>query len=309
MLDIINFNKYYNNGFSLHDISLQINTGDFMVMFGKDDAGKTALLYHILSLHHTIGLAGVRSIVLARGEDAAETEESGIFFEGKPIGRLSTDERKMIRFVPDTVCMENITAKAYFRMLSKTYEYYDEEDVRDMCEYFGVDINEKLTDMTYNDNKLAMIIGAMVTVPKLLILDEPMNFLTQDSSVKLLQFLQFLSEKGIAVLLTCAESQEARGYGKQYVYLKDGTVADSGTMKEVYGAQKAVSVSGDRATMLRKLLGDPIAKANGRLTYLYDRRKQTYKLTEIVGIMGDADVEVENLTLEEMLEEDYTRWM
>jgi len=318
MLDIINFSKKYNTGFELTDISLHINTGDFVVMFGEDDAGKTALLYHILGLHHTSLITQVANAVSNLTKSSPDSEddevESGesdgrILFEGKPIQSLAQEEQKRIRYVPDTVCMEELTAKAYFKMLSRNYKHYDEEDIQDMCEYFDIDINTKLTEMTYNDNKLTMIIGAMVTMPKLLILDEPMNFLTQDSTIKLLSFLQFLSSKGIAVLLTCTESQEARGYGDKYVYLRDGAVMDSGAMQDVYGVQKAVSVSGGRAQVLRKILGAPIAEVEGRLTYLYDKRKQDYKLTELVGILGDADVEVENLTLEEMLDEDYTRWM
>lgn len=297
MLDIINFSRQYNTGFRLNDISMHINTGDFVVMFGDDDAGKTALLYHVVGLHHTSMITQVSKA------------DSKILFEGKPIEKLTHEEQKQIRYVPDTVCMENITAKAYFKMLSRSYQHYDEEDVRDLCEYFEVDLNQKFIDMTYNENKLAMIIGAMVTVPKLLILDEPMNFLTQESSVKLLEFLKFLTQKGIAVLITCSEAKEVKDYCNRYIYMQEGSIVSSGAMKDMYGAQKAVSIRGGDLQMIEGLLGAPIGQANGRVTYLYDRAKQTRSLSEIVALIGNVDIEIENLTLEENLDKDYTRWM
>lgn len=271
------------------NISFSMDSGDFLLLFGPDDAGKTELIYQILGLRH-----------FRQGE---------ILFEGISVKKLHADARKVIRFVPDSVCMEEITASDYFAMLAKTYDTYEQEDVLDMCEYFGVDMDVKLTDMTYNENKLAMIIGAMVTAPKLLILDEPMNFLTQESAMKLLGFLKFLSSRGMAILLTASEAKEVKDYCNRYIYFKDDAVAHSGDMKDFYGTQKAITVAGGEHSLIQNMLGAPIVQTKQRATYLYDKAMQSRKISEIVGLMGNADIEVENLTLEEMLDKDYTRWM
>jgi len=271
------------------NISFSVDSGDFFLLFGPDDAGKTELLYQILGLRH-----------FRQGE---------ILFEGISVKKLQTDMRRAIRFVPDSVCMEHITARDYFAMLAKTYEEYEQEDVLDMCEYFGVDMDVKLTDMTYNENKLTMLIGAMVTAPKLLILDEPMNFLTQESTMKLLGFLKFLSSRGMAILITASEAKEVKDYCNRYIYFKDDAVAHSGDMKDFYGTQKAITVVGGEHSLIKNMLGTPIVQTKHRATYLYDKAMQSRTISEIVGLMGNADIEVENLTLEEMLDKDYTRWM
>jgi len=289
MLEIKNLSKTYSSGFELNNISLEINKGDFLVMFGPDDAGKTAILYQILGLHQ-----------FSRGF---------ILYKEKDIRQLTKEERLKIRFVPDSVCMEEITAREYFAMLSKEYEEYDEEDVLDLCELFEIELDTRLTDMTYNENKLTMIVGALVSVPELLILDEPMNFLTKESSVLLLRILQFLNRRGITILMTCTQVSEVQDYATQYIYLKDGTVSYHGLVKDIYGTQKAVSLSGKDAVSGQRVFGAPIAKSNGRLTYLYDKKRQRRRLTELIGILPNVDVEVENLTLEEILDKDYTRWM
>lgn len=271
------------------NISFSMDSGDFLLLFGPDDAGKTELIYQILGLRH-----------FRQGE---------ILFEGISVKKLHADARKVIRFVPDSVCMEEITASDYFAMLAKTYEEYEQEDVLDMCEYFGVDMDVKLTDMTYNENKLTMLIGAMVTAPKLLILDEPMNFLTQESTMKLLGFLKFLSSRGMAILITASEAKEVKDYCNRYIYFKDDAVAHSGDMKDFYGTQKAITVVGGEHSLIKNMLGAPIVQTKHRATYLYDKAMQSRTISEIVGLMGNADIEVENLTLEEMLDKNYTRWM
>ena len=279
MLEIKNLNKTYSSGFSLNNISFRVEKGDFLLLFGEDNAGKTALLYQILGLHH--------------------------FRDGE----ILFDEQKNIRFVPDSICMESVTAREYFATLSKLYPEYQEEDVVDMCEYFGIDSDMMLTEMTYNENKLVMIIGAMVTMPKLLILDEPLNFLTAESGKKLLDFLKFLSSRGVAILLTSEESKEIWGYCNRYIRIQEGTIVSQGNIADYLGVQKAVTINVAEAFRAQSLLGNPVAKTNQKVTFLYDKKKQTKSLADILNLLKVSDIEIENLTLEEMLDKDYARWM
>ena len=279
MLEIKNLNKTYSSGFSLNNISFRVEKGDFLLLFGEDNAGKTALLYQILGLHH--------------------------FRDGE----ILFDEQKNIRFVPDSICMEAVTAREYFATLSKLYPEYQEEDVVDMCEYFGIDSDMMLTDMTYNENKLVMIIGAMVTMPKLLILDEPLNFLTAESGKKLLGFLKFLSSRGVAILLTSEESKEIWGYCNRYIRIQEGTIVSQGNIADYLGVQRAVTINVAEASRAQSLLGNPVAKTNQNVTFLYDKKKQTKSLADILNLLKVSDIEIENLTLEEMLDKDYARWM
>lgn len=279
MLEIRNLNKTYSSGFSLNNISFRVEKGDFLLLFGEDNAGKTSLLYQILGLHH--------------------------FRDGE----ILFDEQKNIRFVPDSICMEQVTAREYFATLSKLYPEYQEEDVVDMCEYFGIDSDMMLTDMTYNENKLVMIIGAIVTMPKLLILDEPLNFLTAESGKKLLGFLKFLSSRGVAILLTSEESKEIWGYCNRYIRIQEGTIVSQGNIADYLGVQRAVTIDVAEASRAQSLLGNPVAKTNQNVTFLYDKKKQTKSLADILNLLKVSDIEIENLTLEEMLDKDYARWM
>lgn len=255
------------------NIFFSIDEGNILLLFGADDAGKTNWLYQILGHRHF------------RNRD--------ILFEGKSVRKLDRKSKKKIRFVPDNVCMENITARDYFFMLAKRYPEYSGEDVQELCEYFDVDINCRLTDMTYNENKLAMIIGAIATSPKLLILDEPLNFMTEVSGRKLLEYLNRLSKKGMAILITSDTSLQISAYCSHYIYLKEGGSAQYGEIKDVLALKKAVTIT----------------KNGCRKTEIYDKDVLTKMLPEIVKDLEGADIEIVSLTLEEIIEEDYTRWM
>lgn len=289
MLEIRKLNKKYSSGFAITDISLHINKGDFVLLLGEDDAGKTSLIYQVMGLHH-----------FYKGQ---------ILFEGKPIQKLSSKVKRQIRFVPDSICMEYVTARSYFATLKKVYPNYEEEDVVDMCDYFGVNIDELLTEMTYNENKLVTIIGAIVTMPKLLILDEPLNFLTHESGRKLLTFLKYLSYRGVSILITADESKEIFPYCNRYVYMREGSLISEGTASDYFGVYKAITVNNTEAAKVQEMLGDPIGNRNNKITFLYNKKKQTKSLMDILELLKVSDIEIENLTLEEILEQNYTRWM
>lgn len=289
MLDIRKLSKKYKNGFALKDISLHLNPGDFTLLFGPDDAGKTTLIYHVLGMHH-----------FRAGE---------ILFQGRSLLRLTEAERKELRFVPDSVCTEPITVKAYFETVALMFPEYDAEDAEDLCQYFGLDMDARLTEMTYSENKLAMIVGAMVTSPKLLILDEPMNFLDAKSTAKLFGFLKFLASRGMAILVTSDSAAEIQDYCSHYLYMQDGKITHRGLMKDVLHFQKAVTIQGGSESMAQRLLGTPIAKSEKRVTYLFDKKKQERPLAEVLGMVSPEDFQVEDLVLEEVLNQDYTRWI
>lgn len=289
MLDVRGFRKKYRDGFAFKDISFHIDLGDFTVLFGADDEGKTTLLYHILGLQH-----------LKDGE---------ILFNGRSLLRLTEAERRSIRFVPDSICQESITVKEYLHSLAEIYENYDEKAAVDMCAYFEINMNSKLSEMTYAENKLAMIVGAIVTTPMLLILDEPMNFLDDTRGAKLLFFLKFLASKGLTILITCESAEEVKDYCSHYLYLQNGQIGHCGLIKDVYGSKKAITVRGGNTSLAQALLGEPIAKREDCVTYLFDCKEKNCSLTEVLSVIATDDFQVENLSIEEILNEDYTRWM
>ena len=103
MLEYININGYYNN-ISLKDISFHVQEGDFFVIFGPDDSGKTELIELFLGI-----------CVPSNGK---------ILYRGEELSLFSSQKRKNIRFVPDDILLmdSKITAQKYLEQIMKAYK-------------------------------------------------------------------------------------------------------------------------------------------------------------------------------------------
>lgn len=287
MLEVKHLCRKYGLDFVLDNISFQIEPGDFFVLFGPDDAGKSEVVYNIMDLHK-----------LHQGE---------ILFEEKDIRKLSSKERREIRFVPDDIVMEEkLSAEQYMKMQLKSAGKVDVSWMEELCEKFEVDLKERLAEMTYESNKMTAVIGALITEPQLLILDEPDNFLTEETFEKLLCELKKYCNGGHAVILVQEKFCRSQGYCNKYLYLKEGKMLEVATMEKRKESIKAVTVKDGDENALQTLLGNPVAKMVGTRTYLF--KKQMGNLAEILLQSQVNDFQVETLTMEEKIEEDYSRW-
>lgn len=289
MLEIIDLEKDYGGGFSLSNICMEIENGEWAVLFGEDDAGKTALLYNILQLHHF--------------------KTGQILYQDKPVQKLDVKTKRTMRFVPDDIYLEAISAEEYFEGLLNANKIRSRKEMETLCESFSIDMKEKFPDMTYEGNKLATIVGALITKPEFLILDEPFNFLTEKGKQKLLEVLKEKNKKGLTILLTNECYSDVQGYCNKFFYMKNGSITASGTIHSLLGNAKAVTVMDGDKEILRQKLGEPIAEKIGKTSYLYINKEDSMLLADILTQAGVTDFEVENLTLEEILDDDYSRWL
>ena len=197
--------SYAQGDIQLNNINLEVTSGDFYIICGPDDAGKTEILNAIMGIN-----------IPATGQ---------ITYKEDNVKRLSLAKRRTIRFVPDEILMEkNVTGAKYLGDILKRYGAKDDIGVEQLLQYFGVNADELLMEMTFEDNKMVYILGALMTAPELLILDEPSNFLTEVTMSKLLKLLQKLNACGMTILMATESYEQAEEYCSKYMYLKDGEV-------------------------------------------------------------------------------------
>ncbi len=288
MLNVQDLYREYSNGIVLDHISFEIDEGDFFVLFGPDESGKTELLYNIMGLHH---------------------HKSGtIEYEDAPIRHLNRELRQSIRMVPDDIIIsDNLTGEEYLRDILTQYKT-DDDMLYQLSDYFELELRERVTDMTYENNKLLAITGALITYPHLLILDEPANFLTTEGYNKLLALLKKLNEHGMTVLMALEKYSDADGLCNRFLYIKDGSTKFRCKINKPVDFYKAVTVYKGDSDALKKYLGEPIARNKKSTTYLYMEEKGNLYEIFYKSKVGNNDFLIESLTLEEMLDQDYERW-
>lgn len=269
---------------SVEGVSLLVEEGDFLGIFGPDDGGKTELLLFVM------GLAP------ASGE---------VLYQGDPIIRKGVGA---IRYVPDSVLMEQgLTALKYLKQTSKAYKIQDPAKAEELAAYFEVDLSERLVDMTYEGNKLVTIIAALLTEPDLLILDEPFNFLTKEASEKLMELLSKKNQEGMTILITAEKYQLLKGYVNKYLYLKEGKVVAQGSVDAALENMRAIRLLWEKTPLeyreaVEEVLGEPACEKAQETIYLC--KTMEGKLARLVSQCGvhEDDILIERVELEEVLE-------
>lgn len=286
IIEIADLTYYYNKVAVLQSINLTMKENDFFVLFGEDDAGKTTLLN------------------LLMGFDNRYLGKAEIF--GVRADHFDKQQRQQVRFIPDDIIWEpGITADDYFAFWGSSKEY----NIRlseELCIKYEINRKERLLDMTYQNNKLVQIIAAVCMVPKLLILDEPLNYLDMDTYRNLLEDLKKLNRKGMTILAAAERYADIGNYCNKYAYMKEGQIICHGEIPVPDFRWKVVSVYGGNQEYLKAYMEQFLFERNDRYYYLYCKDMEL--LPQYLKGCDCLDCIVEEMTFEEEINHDFSRW-
>jgi len=287
MVRLENISNQYEGREILKDVTLSMGYGDFLVLFGADDAGKTTLLHILLGFN---------------------TSYSGkVLLMGKRPNQLSAVQMGRVRFVPDDLIMEpGLTGADYLLYAKKAAQDYDIDLQWELCEEFALPFREELSAVTWQQNKLVQVIAAVCARPKLLILDEPGNFLEGSVYRALLGHLEQWNKEGMGILLAAEHYEDAGGYGSRYAYLKEGKLAADKKVMPQDMRGKIVTVAGGDAELIGKYLKKCLRQDREKSIYYYKGNMRS--LSAVLYMAECRDWTVEELSLREELEQDFGRW-
>ena len=220
MLEITNLNLFYGASQALKDVSLVAEKGAVTCVLGRNGVGKTSLLN---------ALAGRQAIA---GGD--------ILWEGRSIANLAPHERARagIAYVPQgreifsqLTVLE--TLKTGFNCLPRAERFIDNE-IYFLFPVLKEMLNRRGGDLSGGQQQQLAIARALVTNPRLLLLDEPTEGI-QPSIIKDIQrVIESLRKRGdMAVVLVEQYFEFARDLADSYVVMDRGSVALSGRGDEM----------------------------------------------------------------------------
>ena len=219
MLNVENLNFRYSK-FSrpvLNGASLELKPGEVGILLGKNGSGKTTLFKNILGLH--------------------KPGSGRILFEGENLLKMSRKERaRRIAYVPQDIQFGALTV--FDSILLGRISYFGvksgEEDIRA--------VEKILKDMHLEDYAMRMvnelsggerqkiaIARAMAQEPKLMVFDEPTGNLDIANERLIMEEARKLAkEKGIAILSSLHDLNQALTFGDKFFFLKNGVVKYAG---------------------------------------------------------------------------------
>lgn len=215
--------------FQLHDISLQINEGEYFVLLGPTGAGKSVLLECI---------AGI------------DTPDSGLIsINGREVTRCYPEERN-VGYVPqDYALFPNMTVQqnlGYGLKARKRADSEIREKVTAMMEQLGIlHLRNRLPLNLSGGEKQRVALGrALITRPGILLLDEPLSALDEDLRSRLAAELRKIQRNlNRAFLHVCHSFEEASFVADRIAIMRQGVIEQVGTIQEILTSPSSLFIA------------------------------------------------------------------
>ena len=219
MLKVSNIETWYDLIRALHGISFEVKQGDIVALLGSNGAGKTTTLKTIMRLLYDL--------------KEEQPEKGTIEFMGQRIDRKDTDQivRMGISYVPEgrevfpeLTVMENILMGAYTRRDRQGIR----EDIENVFSHFPILRQRKEQDAGYmsgGEQQMLAIGRALMSRPKLLMLDEPSLGLSPLLTKEIFNIIQDINRKdGVTILLVEQNVNMALKYANYAFLMENGRI-------------------------------------------------------------------------------------
>ncbi len=225
MIRLENVSKTYHRGIrALNNISLTIDSGEFVYVIGTTGSGKSTfikLLYREIKAS-----SGLVEVV---GLDVSKIPNRKVPYFRRNIGIVFQD----FRLLPNKTIFENV---AYALEVIDTPRNEIRKKVRETLDLVGLSekINAFPNELSGGQQQRVAIARAIVNHPKLLIADEPTGNLDPDTSVEIIQLLEKINETGTTVLVVTHDREIVQSNKKRTIVIDNGYI-DSDTTTGGYG--------------------------------------------------------------------------
>lgn len=218
LIHIEHIMKIYNPGenevHALDDVSLDIQTGEFVAIIGQSGSGKSTLMNMLGCL---------------------DTPTSGTYIlSGKDVSHLSDNELSDIRnqqigfifqgfnLIPNLTALENVELPLIYRgMPAKERHDCSLEALRIVGLEHRVD--HKPSEMSGGQQQRVAIARAIAAKPPVILADEPTGNLDSSSTKEIMKILHDLHDTGRTVILITHDDQIAAN-AKRVVRIMDGKI-------------------------------------------------------------------------------------
>ena len=220
MLKVENINVYYGNIHAVKDITFNVNEGEIVTLIGANGAGKTTTMHTISGL-----LRSRTGSIKFMDKDISNVPAHKIVY----MGLAQVPER---RHIFQQMTVEENLAMGAFSVDSSTIP----ESLEIVFSHFPrLKERRKQIGGTLSGGEQQMLAmgRAIMSRPKLLLLDEPSMGLAPILVDEVFQIIKKMHEEGTTILLVEQNAQKALAIADRAYVLESGRIKFSGTGKEL----------------------------------------------------------------------------
>jgi ribose transport system ATP-binding protein len=140
-----------------------------------------------------------------------------------------------LNLAPDLSVMENITLGDEPKVLG--WRRISEQKARatealQQLEHEQLPLDLPVSQLSIAEQQVVEIARALISKPKVLIMDEPTSSLTQVDVQNLFRVIKLLKESGVSVVYISHFLEECQSISDRYTVLRDGESVGAGDMKQ-----------------------------------------------------------------------------
>jgi simple sugar transport system ATP-binding protein len=287
ILSVRNVSKSFGTVQANSDISFDLEEGEILVLLGENGAGKTTLLNIIYGYY--------------------KPDKGKIFVKGRELTLNSTKDaikngiskvHQLIELVPTLTAFENIVIGMEPLLSLNPLNKYKEKIIAIAKELgYNFPLNARVEDLPVGDRQKAQIVKALLTEPRILLLDEPTTQLTPLEVKELFDLVKKLSKKGYSIIFTTHRLEEVE-IADRIIVLRNGKVVLEKSRGEYTEEELVKAIIGEEGclkdrdlTQIKYQVKKPLLELKNVSLFQNDRillEKITFTLHsgEILGIAG-----------------------
>ena len=197
----------------LKDVTLTVNSGDFIAVEGPSGIGKSTLLYVMGTL--------------------LQSDAGTYTFEGKDVSKLSDSEKSAIRakkigfLFQDSTMIQALTLRENLLFTQSVCGRKNPKQVAELLYQFGLEDRADFFphQLSGGQRRRAMAARALLHDPVLILADEPTNDLDEHWSKEIIRILKEQTRKGTAVVMVTHNSRWAEMANRR-CRLEEGVLVD-----------------------------------------------------------------------------------
>lgn len=287
-----NLSKKYKSVYAVKDVSMNIESGDIYGFVGENGAGKTTIIRLITNL-------------------ARPTSGSFTLYGIKNTDSKFDEVRKNIAGIVESAslnksftALENLKFQNIVTGSNKT-----NEELIELIKLVGLDYeaikNKKAKDFSLGMRQRLGLAIVMVSNPKFIILDEPMNGLDPQGFIEVREAILKLNEKGITFLISSHILSELEKIVNKVGFISHGTLLEELTIEELHKkARKKISInldSDDEINNLITLLNINDYEIENNNVIIYD----DININDLMSRIVKENIKVNSINCNEASIEDY----
>jgi branched-chain amino acid transport system ATP-binding protein len=224
VLEVRGIDAFYGRVQALHAVSLMVDTSEIVALIGSNGAGKTTTLRTISGLMHP-----ANGTIFFDGQDITKIPAHKIVNLGicqSPEGR---------RLFPRMQVIDNLQMGAYTRT-DKAGIAQDLERVFTLFPRLRERMTQLAGTLSGGEQQMLAVGRALMSRPKLLMLDEPSLGLAPILADTIFKTIQEINAAGTPILLVEQNAVRALEVAHRGYVLETGNVVQTGTGKELLGS-------------------------------------------------------------------------